>query len=180
MITNTHSDHIGSLGALAMYSYYVLRKLLNIIMKRGAKHLSNIEKILDRFGYTPAMYSYYIEEEQYDNKFESFKNIRYIQTSHCDELSFYGLLFITSNGLVYYSDDTKEIETIKSLIASDKYIDTTTTNFTGNVHLYVEILQEQIPEKLKSKVFCMHINNNKCIKETKVKSKVLKPNITQK
>lgn len=171
MITHTHSDHIGSLGTLAMYSYYTLRKPLNIIMKNGAKHLPNIEKVLEGFGCTHAMYSY-VDEEQYDNRFFSFQNIRYIKTSHCDELSCYGLLFSTQNGLVYYSGDTREIETIKSLIMSgekiDKlYIDTTTANFPGNVHLYIGILQKQIPDELKSKVYCMHINNDQCIKEAK-------------
>ena len=171
MITHTHSDHIGSLGTLAMYSYYTLRKPLNIIMKKEAKHLPNIEKVLEGFGCTHVMYNY-IDEEQYDNKFLSFQNIRYVETEHCDELSCYGLLFTTQKGLVYYSGDTREIETIKSLITSGKdidklYIDTTTANFPGNVHLYIGILQEQIPKEFKSKVFCMHINNDQCIEEAK-------------
>ena len=33
MITHTHSDHIGCLGTLAMYSYFTLQKPLNIIIK---------------------------------------------------------------------------------------------------------------------------------------------------
>ena len=121
-----------------------------------------------------------------------------METSHCDELSCYGLLFATPNGLIYYSGDTREIETVKSIIASgqniDKlYIDTTTVNFPGNVHLYIGILQEQIPEEIKSKIYCMHVNNDQCIEQAKkvgfnvvetqkekAQSKVLKPNITQK
>lgn len=171
MITHTHSDHIGSLGTLAMYSFYTLRNPLNIVMKRGVKYLSNIEKILDGFGCTQTMYNY-VDEEQYDNRFASFQKIRYMETSHCAELSSYGLLFTTPKGLVYYSGDTREIENIKSLIASgqdiDKlYIDTTTANFPDNAHLYIGILKKQIPEKFKSKVFCMHINNDQCIEEAK-------------
>lgn len=195
MITHTHSDHIGSLGTLTMYSYHTLGKPLNIIMKKEAKHLPNIKKILEGFGCTPAMYKF-VDEEQYDNIFATFQNIRYMETSHCDELSCYGLLFTTPNGLVYYSGDTREIETIKSLIASGQninklYIDTTTTNFPGNVHLYIGILQEQIPKELKNKVYCMHINNDQCIEEAKKsgfnvvevqkgEAKVLKSNIIQK
>lgn len=197
MITHTHSDHIGSLGTLTMYSYYTLGKPLNIVMKREAKHLPNIEKVLNSFGCIPTMYSY-VDEEQYDNKFVSFQSIRYMETSHCNELSCYGLLFTTPNGLIYYSGDTREIETVKSLITSgqniDKlYIDTTTANFPDNVHLYIGILQEQIPEEFKSKVYCMHVNNDQCIEEAKNagfnvvetqkekrQPKVLKPNTTQK
>lgn len=171
MITHTHSDHIGSLGTLVMYSYFTLRKPLNIIMKKDAKHLPNIKKILDGFGCTTAMYSY-IDEKQYDNRFESFESIRYVETSHCDELNCYGLLFATQNGLIYYSGDTREIGNVKALIASgqniDKiYIDTTTANFPGNVHLYIGDLEKQIPEELKNKVYCMHINNDNCIQEAK-------------
>ena len=32
MITHTHSDHIGSLGSLVAYSYYVLNEPVNIIL----------------------------------------------------------------------------------------------------------------------------------------------------
>ena len=166
-------------------------------MKRDAKHIPSIEKILDGFGCTSAMYNY-VDEEKYDNRFENFQSVRYMETSHCDEINCYGLLFATSNGLVYYSGDTREIETIKFLISSgqniDKlYIDTTTANFPGNVHLYIGILKEQIPEEFKSKVFCMHVNNDQCIEEAKNagfnvveiqkekgQSKILRSNIAQK
>ena len=44
MITHTHSDHVGSLGSLVMYSFYILHKPLNIILLEKAKHLPNIKK----------------------------------------------------------------------------------------------------------------------------------------
>lgn len=74
--------------------------------------------------------------------------------------------------MVYYSGDTREINTVKALIASgqpiDKlYIDTTTANFPGNVHLYIGILQEAIPDELKERVYCMHLNNDSCIEQAK-------------
>lgn len=171
MITHTHSDHIGSLGSLAMYSFYTLHKPLNIILPKNAKHLPNIEKILSGFGCTEPMYNY-VDEKAFDGKNETFQSIRYVETSHCDELDCYGLLFNTQNGMVYYSGDTREINTVKALITSgqpiDKlYIDTTTANFPGNVHLYIGILQETIPEELKGRVYCMHLNNDSCIEQAK-------------
>lgn len=171
MITHTHSDHIGSLGSLAMYSFYTLHKPLNIILPENAKHLPNIEKILSGFGCTEPMYNY-VDEKAFDGKNETFQSIRYVETSHCDELDCYGLLFNTQNGIVYYSGDTREINTVKTLITSgqpiDKlYIDTTTANFPGNVHLYIGILQETIPEELKDRVYCMHLNNDSCIEQAK-------------
>ena len=171
MITHTHSDHIGSSGSLAMYSFYELHKPLNIILPENAKHLPNIEKVLNGFGCTKLMYNY-VDEKYFDNKYKTFQNIRYIETSHCDELNCYGLLFNTQNGIIYYSGDTREINTIKALISNgqpiDKlYIDTTIANYPGNVHLYIGILQETIPEELKKRVYCMHLNNDSCIEQAK-------------
>lgn len=171
MITHTHSDHIGSLGTLAMYSFYTLHKPLNIILPENAKHLVNIEKILNGFGCTKSMYSY-VDEKIFDGNYETFESIRYIETNHCDELNCYGLLFFTKNGIVYYSGDTREINIIKSLIASEQpidklYIDSTSVDFPGNVHLYIGTLLEVIPEELKDHVYCMHLNNDDCIKQAK-------------
>lgn len=171
LITHTHSDHIGSIGSLTMYSYYTLHKPLNIILPEKAKHLPNINKILSAFGCTKLMYNY-INEKAFDNQYKTFKNIRYVETNHCDELNCYGILFSTENGIVYYSGDTREIKAIKSLIDSgqpiDKlYIDTTSSNFPGNVHLYIGILQKEIPSELKNRVYCMHLNNDNCIEQAK-------------
>lgn len=169
MITHTHSDHVGSLGSLVLYTFYTLHKPLNIILPE--KYLSNIEKILSCFGCTELMYNY-VDEKTFDGKNETFQNIRYVETSHCDELDCYGLLFTTQNGMLYYSGDTREINTIKALIASgqliDKlYIDTTTANYPGNVYLYIGILQDTIPEELNGRVYCMHLNNDSCVEQAK-------------
>jgi len=170
MVTHTHSDHIGSLGSLITYSFYTLQKPLNIILPKNAKHFSNIEKILSGFGCTKSMY-HYVDEKSFDGQYETFDTIRYIETDHCDELKSYGLLFTTKKGIVYYSGDTREVETIKNLIANqpiDKlYIDTTTVNFPGNVHLYIEILKDAIPEEFKKSVYCMHFNDDSCIERAK-------------
>ena len=93
MITHTHSDHIGSLGSLVMYSYYVLRKPLTIVVD-GAYQQEVIIDILGGFGCTQTMVSYrYISE--WKNNFESFLKVLFIRTDHCDELRCFGLLFYT-------------------------------------------------------------------------------------
>lgn len=170
MITHTHSDHIGSLGSLITYTFYTLQKPLNIILPENAKHFSNIEKILTGFGCTKLMY-HYINEKDFDRNYESFEMVRYVETDHCDELDCYGLVFTTKNGIVYYSGDTREIDTIKNLILNQPidrlYIDTTTANFPGNVHLNIEFLNDTIPEKLKQRVYCMHFNDDSCIERAK-------------
>lgn len=171
MITHTHSDHVGSLGSLIIYCFYTLKRPINIILPENPKHLSSIEKILSGFGLTESMYNY-VNEKTFDEKLVTFQSIRYIETKHCDELDSYGLLFATPNGMVYYSGDTNEIEPIKKLITSgqhiDKlYIEATTEDFPRNVHLNIGILEKNIPEELKSHVYCMHFNNDNCIEQAK-------------
>ena len=169
MCTHTHSDHIGSLGSLVLYSYYELKKPLMIILPSQAKYLTNLENILKGFGITQEMYHYFTEKE-FDDKYKNFKNIRYIETSHCKELSSYGILFNTNQGIVYYSGDTNDIKLLNTLISLDSmldklYLDTTLSNYPGNVHLYIGDLNKIIPDTLKNKVYCMHVNSQECIEK---------------
>ena len=171
MITHTHSDHIGSIGTLAMYSFYKLHKPINIILPTEAKYLEKIENILIGFDCDKEMYSY-IDEEEYDNQYETFNNIRFKETKHRDNLSCYSIIFKTSNGIIFYSGDTCEIETLKKIIESkepiDKiYIDTTTDDYPGNVHLNINVLNKEIPDELKTHTYCMHFNSDDCIEKAK-------------
>lgn len=166
LITHTHGDHIGSVGSLIMYCFYNLNIKTNIILCNGAKHKNNIESILKNFGCTIKMYNY-VDEINYDNKYKTFDTIRYIETKHCKELNCYGITFTTKNGIVYYSGDTCDEKLLKKIIKNntiDKiYIDTTSNDYKDNVHLYIGKLKDIIPNNLKDEVYCMHINDIKCI-----------------
>lgn len=169
MITHSHADHIGSLGTLVMYSFYNLKQKVNIITPQNIEYKSNITNILGCFGCKSDMYNL-IDEKIFDKQYKSFRSIRYIKTNHSEELECFSLLFDTENGIIYYSGDTNEISIIKELIDSGKlidklYIDTTTDNYPGNVHLNIDILNSQIPSELKKHVYCMHFNNEECIKK---------------
>jgi ribonuclease BN (tRNA processing enzyme) len=169
LITHTHGDHIGSIGTLIMYCYYNLNIKTNIILCKNAKHKENIENIIKNFGCNNKMYNY-IEETTYDNKYKTFKTIRYKETTHCKELNCYGIEFETENGIIYYSGDTNDITYIKELIKKDIdkiYIDTTSKDYKENVHLYIGKIKEIIPEKLNKKIYCMHLNDDECIKLVK-------------
>lgn len=87
----------------------------------------------------------YMDEKHYDNKYNIFQNVRYVETEHNPGLNSYSLLFTTQDGIVYFSGDTKEMNTIMELINSrekiDKlYMDITTDNYPGNVHLYIVLI----------------------------------------
>lgn len=166
LITHTHSDHMGSLATLVMYCFYALQKKLNIILPTDPKYLNDIKNILSCFGCSDDMYNF-IYESSLDGKYKSFSYLRFMETKHCDNMACYGIKFNTSNGIVYYSGDTREIDNIKNFIAKgqiiDKlYVDTTSQDYPNNVHLYIGLLNNEIPLYLKEKVYCMHINDDNC------------------
>lgn len=168
LITHTHSDHIGSIGSLIMYAYYKLHQKVNIILPNTPKYKDNIDNIITSFGCTSDMYNY-INELEYNNKYKLFNKIYFIETNHCSNLNCYSIIFEANNGIIFYSGDTNDISNIKNLIDRnikiDKiYLDTTTDNYIGNAHLYIGIINDTIPQNLKNKVYCMHINNDECIK----------------
>ena len=167
MITHTHSDHIGSIGSLIMYCYYVINKKVNIIISKDCLYKNDLIDLIRIFGCTKEMYRV-IDETQFDNKHKLFNNIRFLKTEHVSQIPSYGILFDTENGLIYYSGDTKELNNISNIISSTKtidkiYIDTTSTNITNNVHVYIRDLNNLIPDYLKNKIYCMHVNDKKCM-----------------
>ncbi len=170
MLTHTHSDHIGSLGSLIMYCYYEAKIKVNIITCENAKYLSNIKAILDNMGCSRESYEI-VREEEYDDKYKDFKKIRFIETTHTDKLNCYSIIFETTKGIVYYSGDSNNYNFIKELIEKNEeidklYIDTTSDDSSHN-HIFVGILDHEIPYEVKNKIYCMHINNNECIELAK-------------
>lgn len=136
-ITHTHSEHIGILESLQQYLYWVCGKKLNIVYD------SNVEYL--------------------DDRFLSFSQVRYIKSSHGTvPFSSASLIFKTENGNIFYSGDIEDSEVITTFISLSDEIDKMYIDSSYNkmpVHLHIYDLNEVIPSYLKSKVFCMHINN---------------------
>lgn len=166
MITHTHSDHVGSIGSLIMYCYYVLKIGVNIIVSKDSLYKDDLINLIRIFGCTNDMYRI-VYTEDYNKKFDLFNSVRYIKTNHVKEISSYGILFNTSNGIIYYSGDTSDLNNIFDLINSDLvidkiYVDTTSVDVINNVHVYIGKLNDLISVDLKDKIYCMHINDKKC------------------
>lgn len=169
MITHSHSDHIGSLSTLCQYVYHTLNKAINIIVKDDNKHYQKIETILQMTGCRKEEYNF-IDERNFDNKYESFNTIRFKETKHKDILDCYSIIFETPNGIIYYSGDTRESTLIEELINSNQkidkmYIDTTNNINLSDIHLYLGVLEKIIPPTLKNQTYCMHFNSDKCIED---------------
>jgi len=95
MFTHTHSDHIGSLGSLAMFSYYGLSKQLKIIVN-GLYQQGTIIGIMNGFGCThKMMHPYYAENWKSD--FKCIEKVEFIKTNHCDDLECYGIKIHTKD-----------------------------------------------------------------------------------
>lgn len=166
MITHTHSDHVGSIGSLIMYCYYVIKKDVNIIISRDSLYKDDIVDLIRIFGCTSDMYKIVCEEEYSD--YDMFSSIKFVKTNHVSQISSYGILFNTDNGYVYYSGDTSDLNNVSDLINSDLdidkiYVDTTSSDVVNNVHVFIGNLNELVPKSLKKRVYCMHVNDKKCI-----------------
>ena len=165
-ITHTHSDHIGSIGSLIMYCYYVLKMGVNIIVSKDSLYNDDIMNLIRIFGCESDMYRVtYVED--YSNKYNLFNSVKYVETNHVSQIPSYGILFNTDNGIVYYSGDIADLDSVSDLINNnlviDKiYVDTTSKESSG-CHVFIGDLDRLVPSRLKSKVYCMHINNDKCV-----------------
>lgn len=174
LITHTHSDHVGSLGTLGTYSYFVKNKPMNIITGRETRKRQisdDLVEIVRIFGMTSDMVNF-VDEKEFDNRYESFQKIRYVPTRHVKVLDSFGIEFYTQNGIVYYSGDTNEIAPIQVLLQSGKqidkiYVDCTTEDYPDNIHLHLNVLEENVPPSLRNMFYCMHINNDDCIRQAK-------------
>ena len=171
MITHTHSDHVGSLGSLVMYSYFNLGRPLNIVLPNEAKHLPNILNVLSGFGCTEDMYQI-INEEFFDDQYKLFRTIRYLETEHCPTLKSYSIIINTDDGIIFYSGDMCIYSPLKDLFDSgdkiDKvYVDTTTNSTPGNGHLNIYKIADVVPIEYQKQVYCMHVNNDDCIRLAK-------------
>lgn len=171
MITHTHSDHIGSIGTLASYVYYKMNNKIKIVIPSNPdkdNYLRLIENILEA---TNCLNKYeLISERELDNKYSSFNSIRYYETIHSSSLTCYCLVFDTSNGYIYYSGDSKETSTIERLINEGKkidkmYFDVTLNNGEDSHHLNINVLNDIIPNRLKERVYCMHLDSDLLIKK---------------
>ena len=140
--------------------FELLSALKNFKLDVGLRYNSDFESRLIK-------HNFYSKDE-FDNRYSLFNNIKYKKTNHVSQIPSYGILFDTSDGIVYFSGDTSDLNNISDFINNDiiiskLYVDTTSNDVDNNVHVFIGNLNELIPENLRDKVYCMHINDKKCI-----------------
>ena len=170
-ITHTHSDHVGSLGTLVLHAFAIEKMVVNFIIGDKMNYLPNLRELLKIYGLTEDMYRF-ADVSSYDGRYSQFTKFHYFKNKHCDELDSCGILFETDKGLVFYSGDINNLAPLEEIIKSGRrldkaYIDSDNDPVPNIYHFSIHLLNEMIPPELKSRIFCMHFNNDKCIADAK-------------
>ncbi|NOW89341.1 ribonuclease BN (tRNA processing enzyme) [Clostridium beijerinckii] len=170
IITHTHPDHVGSLGEVIFYSYYILKRRVTIFFPK--KQL--IEGFLTSIGISAEMYKLNSFERIAVNDAQIGEfSIEFLPVSHVDTIPAYGFTIRLNGRVFYYSGDANDI----SKIALEKlkngqiyriYQDTCGLDYEGNSHLSLRRLCEIIPQELRNKVYCMHLDKH--IKEKEIQN----------
>lgn len=167
LVTHFHPDHIGSLGTLIFYAYFIMKAPILLYTPQ----VKELEKILTAMGVDKDFYQI---KGLKDNSWSVVKNlqlmIKPIGVEHDKRLSCYGyLIHCDSNEnhiddfTIYYSGDSKNIpdEIIAFLERGDinaLYQDTSFAHYDDNVHLSLENLKLLVKPEFRHKVWCMHLD----------------------
>ncbi|MCY6371728.1 MBL fold metallo-hydrolase [Clostridium ganghwense] len=160
LITHTHSDHIGSLGDLIAYCYYILKRKIHIIYP----NIQHIKQYLNLVGMSDEVYSLINKQEIYNIKTEDFNIvIEPIKVEHVNNLMCYGYVLNYDNKTIYFSGDSSKIsDYVLNKFYNNEidclYQDTCGYDFRGNPHLYIDKLCKYIKPSYRQKVYCMHFD----------------------
>lgn len=162
VITHTHLDHVGSLGDLIFYNYYILKKNTRIFYP----HKETLDSFLKIAGVGQEMYSIgdSISAKINDEYLGEIK-IKFRLTTHVKEMKSYGFIISRLEESAYYSGDSSSLDEeivnkLKTGEIKKIYQDTSGLDFDESPHLSLKKLKKIVPVELRSKVYSMHIDKN--------------------
>lgn len=157
ILTHLHADHVGSLGSLLSYCKCILKKRIYVVYPN-----KQVCKLLSLLGIAKDFY-YHLETLG-----DRVKNllVEPVKVSHASDMECFGYRITSQDNCIYYSGDASGIpeSILEQFIYGEIekiYQDTSTHDVTCRSHMYVEVLEKQIPRKLRQRVVCMHLDS-KC------------------
>lgn len=162
VITHMHPDHIGSLGEVIFYCYYLLGFKATIVFPEERL----IRTFLTLSGVTEEMY-HLQTGNQIEIKSSQLGQISlsFMKNSHVETLPAYSFIMKGPRGSYYYSGDSNKLPGhIIQLLEEGKidriYQDTCGIEYEGNAHLPLTKLAKMIKEAYRHSVWCMHLDTH--------------------
>jgi ribonuclease BN (tRNA processing enzyme) len=171
IITHTHPDHVGSLGEVIYFLHYTLKVVPKLYFPD--KELMGI--FLKCIGVQPKMLEMVSNLEVQINDLElGYWYLSFLPVSHSPTIPAFGFILENEDSRIYYSGDANAIpESVKRLLKESRldimYQDTCELDYAGNAHLSFRKLCKTIPENLRSKVCCIHLDSFLDINKVKAK-----------
>lgn len=164
IITHTHPDHVGSLGEVIFYAYY----LLKIKTKLYYPDQPLLTQYLTCIGVEPLMIDI-ISDQHVELPYPYPISLTFIPISHLKTVNSFALLLTIKinddTQTLYYSGDSNEIpQSILTQLFERKinrlYQDTSGINYDGSGHLNINHLIELIPSEYRQYVYCIHLDQH--------------------
>ncbi|WP_139902336.1 MBL fold metallo-hydrolase [Clostridium thermarum] len=162
LITHMHPDHVGSLGDLIFYTYYMKQMKTTLIYP----DLGTLTQFLNLLGVTSEFYDTQIIKDGVGlvNSFLDLK-LEYVVQQHTSPLNCYGYLITLDKYKLFYSGDSSSIpdRVLQSLSNNEidfLYQDTCSYDGPDIPHLSLNRLSHIIEPGLRNKVYCMHLDDS--------------------
>lgn len=162
LITHLHSDHVGS---LAVFIHYCNEHNITVSVCFPNE---TVEEFLRLQGVINLVHYYHFGSSPYMSK----TNYKRLIAHHDDIIDCFSYLFNVGDKTIFYSGDSNCIpDKVLCALESDEldelYLDTRYIHIKNGPHLSLATLTSLIEEKYRSKIYCMHIDDNRLIEEAK-------------
>lgn len=160
VITHGHSDHIAGISEVIFY-LNILLKIVPDVIYPNKEYMENYLKNVAVHDYEYNLYK--------PCECEYFKIKEYKQ-EHNDLIEAYGYLFVLGGKTIYFSGDTHIIQTEPIKLLSDGRLDYMyheVTKYHNLAHTHVDELKEAVNLEFRSKVTCMHFDDDEVIEMAK-------------
>lgn len=170
LITHLHPDHVGSLGTLIFYCYFIKNLKANVFYE----DMNTLEQLLYLQGVDKSQYNLDSCGKIADLDKVGISTIESFKTKHAPNLKSFGYIFNMIDGKrVIYFGDTNDlpISIIEMLKCDNKveiYIDTSIADYQGSAHLSLKKLCEKAPQEIRSRIFCIHYDSDVLIEKLRL------------